>query len=373
MIAEKVLNPNMGNPLSSAHAAAVALLKNEGVPVTAGQLVGGRTQVLESKATSIPAVGDLISWRQGQGIDALNKAAYNRALAPIGEKSTAEVGFNGVQEVHDKLSKAYADLTSKMHLVPDAQLAQELQTIQGMAGNLPNGYGKLYNDLKTYLIDNRATPQGLMSGETLKAVETSINQEVSKLRESKGYETGKVADALEETLGSIRENLARQNPDWAAQLQKVNKGWSNYAIIRDAASKATGRKGSAFTPAQLANAVSTNAKSQVGQTIGKARISEGRSNMQDLSSAAENVLAPVYNDSGTAGRLGVAGVGAYMSPHVLAGIAGASLPYLPGVNKLTEAILSNRTQGMRNAGKAVKVIKPTATANALSIAGQNNK
>jgi len=332
--------------------------------------MGGASRVTESKLTSTPAVGDLIGWRQSQGIDKLNIAAYNRALAPIGEKPSGKIGFEGVEEVHTKLSDAYQKLAGEMNFKPDMQFGNDLRNVRTMVDELPEQYGKLYDNLLNRIVASRATPQGNMSGETLKNVESSLGKEISLLRGKGGYEHTKIADALEATQTSIRENLARQNPVWADKLKKVNEGWSNYAIIRDAASTATGRKGGAFTPANLASAVSANAKRQAGQTVGKARISEGRANMQDLSSAAENVLAPAYPDSGTAGRTlpwlgalaaGGAGMATGTAP-LVAGAAGlASLPYLPVGNQLANLLMTKRPDLLLRAGNRLSDLAPYST------------
>lgn len=366
----RVLSPALANPnVSDDYIRQVQLLQNEGIPTTVGQKMGGASRVTESKLTSTPAVGDLIGWRQSQGIDKLNIAAYNRALSPIGEKSSGKIGFDGVEEVHTKLSNAYQKLAGEMNFKPDQTFGSDLKTIRTMVDELPDQYAGLYDKLVNRIVTSRATPQGNMSGETLKNVESSLGKEISLLRSKGGYEHQKIADALEATQQSIRENLARQNPVWANKLQKVNEGWSNYAIIRDAASTATGRKGGAFTPANLASAVSANAKRQAGQTVGKARISEGRANMQDLSSAAENVLAPAYPDSGTAGRtlpwlgaLAAGGTGmATGTAPIMAGAAGiASLPYLPVGSQLANLLMSKRPELLRQAGGRLSDLAPYA-------------
>lgn len=364
----RVLAPELANPnVSDDYIRQVQLLQKEGIPTTIGQKMGGASRVTESKLTSTPAVGDLIGWRQSQGIDKLNLAAYNRALSPIGEKPSGKIGFEGVEEVHTKLSNAYQELAGKMNFKPDMQFGNDLRNIRTMVDELPEQYSGLYDKLLNRIVASRATPQGNMSGETLKNVESSLGKEISLLRSKGGYEHTKIADALEATQTSIRENLARQNPAWADNLKKVNEGWSNYAIIRDAASTATGRKGGAFTPANLASAVSANAKRQAGQTVGKARISEGRANMQDLSSAAENVLAPAYPDSGTAGRtlpwlgaLAAGGAGAATgTAPVMAGAAGlAALPYLPVGNQLANLLMTKRPDLLMRAGNRLSDLAP---------------
>lgn len=356
----------IGRVLAPQTSPEIQLLQKEGIPTTLGQTLGGRAQTTESKMTSVIGMGDLIASKQSQGIDALNVAAYNRALKPIGAKSSGNVGFKGVEEVHKKLSEKYADLTGKMNFKPDPQFAQDLTKIRSMVDELPEQYAGMYDKMVNRIIASRATPQGNMSGETLKSVESELTKQINKLRSGQpSYEHIEVADALEAAQKSIRDNLARQSPEWAKELSKVNEGWANYAIIRDAASTATGRKGGAFTPANLASAVSSNAKKMSGQAAGRGKISEGRALMQDLSSAAENRLAPAYPDSGTAGRiipsalaLGAAGGGAAATGLLpVAGLAAlGSTPYLS--TRLTNAILTQRPELVRQLGGKLSDLAP---------------
>lgn len=347
----------------------IELLRKEGITPTIGQIAGGRAQVTESKLTSVPVMGDLIANNQSKGIDSLNVAAYNRALSPIGEKSSGDVGFKGVEEVQKKLSEKYAELTGKMSFKPDEQFAGDMSKIRVMIDELPEQYAKMYDKMIDRIVIGRSTPQGNMSGETLKSVESELTKQISKLRSgAAGYEHSQIADALEAAQGAIRENLARQSPEWAKELAKVNQGWANYAIIRDAASTATGRKGGAFTPANLAAAVAANAKKSSGQAAGKGKIASGRALMQDLASAAENRLAPAYPDSGTTGRalagLAAGGAGYAYAPGAvipaLAGVGIGSIPYLPGANKLAAMALTQRPELLRQLGVKASEIAPYA-------------
>lgn len=356
----------LGRMLAPETSAEIQLLQKEGIPTTLGQTLGGASQKMESKMTSVIGMGDLIAHKQSKGIDALNVAAYNRALTPIGEKSSGNVGFKGVEEVHKKLSERYADLTGKMSFKPDQQFPADLAKIRSMVDELPEQYGGMYDKMINRIVASRVTPQGNMSGETLKSVESEMTKQIAKLRTGQpSYEHIEIADALEAAQTAIRDNLARQNPSWAKELSKVNEGWANYAIIRDAASTATGRKGGAFTPANLASAVSAGAKRGSGQAAGKGKISEGRALMQDLSSAAENRLAPAYPDSGTAGRIwpsvgaGIAAGGTGLATGLipLAGLAAlGSTPYLS--SNLIRKILTSRPDLLRQAGGKLSELAP---------------
>ena len=59
-------------------------LMAEGVTLTPGQLLGKTLKGLEERATGLPIVGEMIRSSRNKGIEEFNKAAYKRAVAPIG-------------------------------------------------------------------------------------------------------------------------------------------------------------------------------------------------------------------------------------------------------------------------------------------------
>jgi hypothetical protein len=198
----------------------------------------------------------------------------------------------------------------------------------------------------------QATPQGNMSGETFKNVESALGTEINALLKDGGYTTGKAADALKTYREAMRQGLSRSNPMFAKRLNDINTGWANYAILRQGASGASAAKNEGmFTPAQLAQGVQSSAKRQ-GQAVGRGKLSEGRALMQDLTNAGQQVLPSQYPDSGTAGRLlqsailgGSAAGGVPFTLPVVGGLAGASIPYLPGVRQGFDVMLNARPQG----------------------------
>jgi len=326
----------------------LALLRKEGVVPTMGQSMGGAWKSAEDKAMSLPVLGDAITSARRQGMDKFQIAAYNRALKPIGEKASGKVGFVGNQEVHQKLSSAFDEVLPKLSFKPDAQFTSGMSNVDTGIKALDKGSQGLYKNIINRIM-GRATPQGNMSGETFKNVGTSLNDEVMQLRRDGGYEKGKIADALEEVKSLMDDGLERSNPALAPRLQKIREGWANYAIVRDAGSGVQAAKNEGmFTPAQLAQGVQAGAKRQ-GKAIGKGKLSEGRALMQDLTNAGQQVLPSQYPDSGTAGRLlqsavlGTAAAGQMpFTLGTLGGLAGASIPYLPGARKAADVMLNAR-------------------------------
>jgi hypothetical protein len=326
----------------------VALLRKEGVTPTIGQSLGGVPKRIEDKATSFPIMGDQIQNARSVGYDKFNKAGYNRALKPIGEKSKESAGFEGMKEVHTKLNNAYEAIKQKIQFKPDNQFIANTTQLRQSLSALPDSDQKLFDNIIDR-ISKRATPQGNMSGETFKNVESTLTDEISRLAKDQRYEKLVLADALKQYQQEMRDTLTRVNPALAKELQAINTGWANYAILRDAASGAAASKNGEFTPSQLMAAVRAGAKRQ-GQAVGKGKISEGRALMQELASAGVNVLPSQYPDSGTAGRLlqdlllnPVIGV-----PKVITGMtvgAAGAVPYAPGVRQGLDLLMNARPAG----------------------------
>jgi hypothetical protein len=110
--------------------AAVKKLIGEGVNLTPGQMIGGVAQRLEDKLTSVPLLGDIINYSKTKGIEEFNKAAYKRALDPIGGKVPEETGRAGMESVKNQISGAYNDLLPRLTYKPDNQFLNNLSNIK---------------------------------------------------------------------------------------------------------------------------------------------------------------------------------------------------------------------------------------------------
>lgn len=308
----------------------VTELLRQGVTPTPGQILGGAAQRFEEKLQSVPVLGGIISGAKGKSLEEFNKAALNRAVAPIGEK-VDDVGREGVQQVKQKLSAAYENLLPKLSFKPDAQFQQEFATVQKMAQGLGAQEKKRFNALISDAM-SKASPNGSMTGETFKIVESKLTEQAKKFAGSGDAYQKELGDALNETLRIMRDTLPRTNPQYAKELQAINQGYANYTRIRQAASStATGAREGLFTPAQLAQAIRAQDTS-----AGKGASATGKALMQDLAEQGTNVLGSKVPDSGTAGRLMAplslggaltAGATGYAVP-AAAGLGLATLPYL---------------------------------------------
>jgi hypothetical protein len=150
----RVINPNT--------APQVNMLMNEGVTPTPGQILGGAWARTEEKLTSLPIIGDMIKGGQKRAIDQFNVAAYNRALNPIDDAASGKVGREGVEEVKNKLGKAYDDLLPKLQFKADPKFSQDLGNLTSMVqnGNVPPEIAQQFNSIVKNEVMSRMTKQG---------------------------------------------------------------------------------------------------------------------------------------------------------------------------------------------------------------------
>lgn len=338
---------------------ATRTLLNEGVTPTPGQILGGAYRTTEDKLTSLPLIGDAINSARGRSLDELNRAVYQRALTPIGQRADdLPVGREGVARVHQQLQDAYNALLPNLSFRADRPFSQAVTTIQGMVRTLPRQIQKEFDDIYRTQVVSRMTPQGLMNGQSFKDAETALGQKISKLAMDPDRHSQQLKDAVKELRDQLRQGLTRANPAHAAELKAINQGWSNYARIRDAGSR-LGDKSGGFTPSDLLAAVRKNDRS-----VGKGQFATGRAQMQDLADAAVATLPNKYPDSGTTGRVLLGGMatgalgsaGYFGNPLIPITAAAGALPYMPGGRQLAAALLARRgamadpmAQSLRNA------------------------
>lgn len=304
------------------------VLRQAGVSLTPGQRAGGMVKSVEDVAQRAPILGPAIRGARERGNVSLNRAVANRALAPLNETVPANVkaGHEAVAYVEKRVGSLYdeaADMVPKVNL--DDDFAAGLT-------NLEKGVAELNPDVATQfrnIFANRVSPalDKPMSGRDLR----SIQKQIGKLAADKGAS----ADEAQRALGGVLEDLndelkglmGRSNPDAGELIKTANEGWKGFVRLRAAAAKSN--KDGIFTPGQLATAVRSTDKS-----VGKGNVAAGRAVMQDLSSAASEVMPDTFGNPGTADAvgLGALGMGMITAPAqaipAAAGLGIAATPYL---------------------------------------------
>lgn len=338
------------------------LLLKEGVTPTAGQMAGGWLKTLEDKATSVPLLGDVINYARTKGIEEFNKAAYRRALEPIGGKVPEVTGREGVMQVKQQITKAYNDLLPKITFVPDADLAKNLNNIPNeVTGLTPENAQKVLS-IVNETIANRLDKNGKIKGEAFKVVEEKLGTLAKTFSASADADQKLMGNAYNIALGELRQNLARNNPQYAEQLNNINNAFANYARIRSAGSMANTQD--AFTPSQLAAAIR-----QADKSAGKGQTATGQALMQDLSDAAVSTLPSKIPTSGTSERTAInsiigsgLGAGTVMgTPYAgaVAGILGTTaLPYMPYMRSAMPYLMAKRPESVQKLADFIRQGSP---------------
>ncbi|MBK5204060.1 MAG: hypothetical protein JJD98_01220 [Polaromonas sp.] len=335
------------------------LLKKEGVQPTIGQTLGGWANSLEEKAQSLPIVGDAITAARQRANDQLNKAAFNRALSPIGETLPKNIPLGGsaVEYTSSRLGAAYDQLLPKLTTQADDQFATGLNNLRSsvQSGALDPKYSTLFDKtLQTRVLD-KFQGQNSMTGQTLKDTESFLGNEIKRFGMSQDPDARLLGDAYKEVQSQLRSLVTRSNPQYADELSAINTGWANFKRVQNAAAK-VGADDGVFTPSQLQSAVRVMDKSK-----DKARFAEGNALMQDLSGAAKSQMGGKIADSGTAGRL-MMGAGALGSgllhPAIPVGLLGGAAAYTPPVQSLLRGLVSSRPDSAQAIAEALRQASP---------------
>lgn len=365
MLAGRVVSPQISDD--------VRTLIDSGVTPTPGQIMGGGFARTEAKLSSVPVLGDLIKNAQQRAVGQFNEAAYNQALAPIGEKFSGKVGQEGIEQVGNKIGAVYDKILPQMQMRVDPQFQNEVINLGQMAQSLPQSQQNTFMSvLKTQIFD-KLGPQGNMDGQTLKGVQSELARTAKGYLGDPSFDNRQLGAAISALRDSVDGNLTRVNPPaLSQQLSNANEAWANFARLRTAAAStgAMNNEG-VFTAAQLQSAVRGADKS-----VGKGATATGNALMQDLSGAGQRVLGSKYPDSGTAGRglmalLAPGGIAAGLTTApgptlmTLGSIGLGSLPYTQLGQRAAAALLTSRPQFTQPVANAVTKFGPKVVAGSL--------
>ena len=317
-------------------------LRQMGVTPTPGQRLGGVFRRAEEGARSIPGLGDAIASSERTTIREFNRGMANRVLGHVNKSLPKNVrpGHEMIDHVGDELSKSYDALLPNLKGQIDKPFRHQLDILTQMAdSSFPkNQQEQFHRILKTKLYD-KFTPQGMASGTTLKEVESGLGRLATGYHRSPDFDQAQLGDALREVQNALRQMIGRVNPDYQGQLQPINKAWSEFLRLENAAAR-SGPNGGVFTPGQLMTSSKTMDASKH-----KRKFARGKAIMQPEADLGNRVLGSRLADSGTAYRsmmgLGLLGGGYTLGgPGLLASQLAMSAPYLPGGRQLIDIAMS---------------------------------
>lgn len=289
-----------------------------------------------------PILGPAMTGYQDRQIAQLNRAVGLEALKPIGGEIPASVrpGFDMVEYVDDELGKVYTRATTLTpKVVLDEELLADAQRIGLRRADLAESEARQFDSI----IADRL--QRLSTGEATGRMVKDIHSELGKLQAEaarKGQQT--LSDMLGETRRAVLGLVERANPEARALIRQADEGWTIYSMMNDAAAAASGR-GGVFLPGQFNTQVRRAAKAMGSNMAGK-----GKGPLQDLSTAAMEIIPDSYGNPGTANAvgLGAGGVGLLTEPvttmTVATGLSAAATPYFLAGRKIIERLPSNATR-----------------------------
>jgi len=275
-----VLGGAVGAALPRVSKQARQLIK-EGVPLTAGQAMGGAVRAVEEGLGAVPIVKEFVKEAKDRATSGFTSATMNRALKPIGEKLPKDFGgTKAFDEAMEIISDRYKEVIPSLTVGSAEQMTTAVQKgIRDAVENQPTLYGK---DLKEFndLVDNifsKMPKKGSVDGKVLKEIESRLGSAArTKIK------TGRpdTAFALNDVKAAFRQELARQDETGSEALFAVNEAYKNILPVEKAVNKALA-EGGKFTPKQLMQSMRQQAPRQAAR---------GKMTDQDFAQAAQEII-----------------------------------------------------------------------------------
>lgn len=280
--------------------AAQRALRAAGIKLTPGQLYGGGIKTAEETLTSFPIMGAGIKKAQREAIEQAPAFLYNRALKDIGVTIPVTLTPRAAaNRARAEIRKAYEDVFSDARISLDDET---LDAVEKAAKAAKRRLGKeqqaAAEDLEQVVLDklaDAADENDTISATALKDVQSKLGQEAAAAIRQNNFARAEAIDEVDATLLGI---FAKQFPDKAERLKKLDSAYSKYVPLRRAASMADE---SAFTPAQALRAVRAEER-RLGAT-GMGRLEAGEARMQRPVETLKRTMGGGLPESGTVPRL----------------------------------------------------------------------
>lgn len=335
------------NPVASA---AEQKLRDLGVQLTPGQMMGQPARDLETFATNLPLIGPSISSAKERAILSFNKGVLNKTLDKIDDKLPENLaGRNAVAYAAEQVSNAYDDVLSKM------QFNLDFKTTSGILGalnkaNLPSEAQKqeatnILNKIALSRFDKT-----ILTGNEYKAIESDLRKEAIGYLNSTTKAEKQIGEALQDVLKVFKTELAAQNPKYTSKLRRIDSAYGDLEVIQTAAAN-SGAEGGVFTPKQYQTAVR-----QRDVTRNKKAFARGVARGQETSDAALDVMgeSPKATLEGRLAASATGLLGAFQNPAVAGGLAvAAPALYSESGVKAMETLMRSRPEIARQIGKVL--------------------
>ena len=330
------------NPLVSK---AEQTMKELGVQLTPGQLMGGQAKDIESFAANLPLVGSYISDAKEKALFSFNKGVINKTLGRIQEKLPEEViGRDAVAYTQTKIDEAYEDVLSRITYKLDfPSYSGMLKAVKTPSSVIDRTRVKDELDARVF---SRLPKGEAVDGDTYKTIEADLRARISQL--SRGSVSDQdVAQALREASDALKEGMKKQNPKEVSTLRRIDAAYRDLTIMENAASK-TGTQNGVFTPKQYQAAVREG-----DITKRKRQFAAGKARGQDVSEAAVEIMegTPSYNLEGRLAYNLLGGAGLLSNLSVAPALAiAAPVMYSESGLKAMQTIMRSRPEVARKVG-----------------------
>ena len=287
---------------------------SRGVPLTAGQAMGGLPRAFESTATALPFAGGLVEAAQKRATAEFSRTAVEDALKPLGLKLEKGVtGSDAVKQAFNKIDSAYDNLTPRLK-IKDADAMRETvtQSIQDGIRQVGLISSKQEKDIQKYLKDIIEVFEGEeIAGKTFLSADKILGKKAYDLtKPTSGDADRVVGDILRTVQRGIRDELQRQNPTARADLSKIHRSYERLMPVQAAAARArAAREAGEFTPAELlSTAVSQRRRAGA---VGEAPMQpEALTAQQILAQERSGIARPILETRPILGLLGGGALGA---------------------------------------------------------------
>ena len=361
-------------------------LSERGIPLTLGEMTGGRLKKVEEFLSKAPIAGSAIQARRGEAVDAFNRTAFDEALAPIGETTGGKIAHQGIQTAKRKITAAYNEALGGRQFQPDTPFMDNVQDTLVRIGEIPNvGANVLFAINKK--VGEFLQPGRTFDGDEFQAALRGIKN-VSKDFKKNELFGSSIGPELNNLLDTFTGLVERQAPEALPLYSAANKAWRHYSVLKDAVSTSGTKNAGRFTPDILNSAGSRNA----AMFGGRGAAAEGNYPFFDLSQKALEVLTPPTREV-TVGQFSVpvglgltTGAGAYLAqgqknkegeiegrdPVMSAGAGlltalAAASPYSRLTQKyLQQGLMGPRSPGVKAFGEFLK--GPAANVSAIAAA-----
>jgi len=272
-------------------------LRERGVPLTYGQIRGGKFKTREDQLTGYAGVGNSITDRRLEGVRAFNRAAFDEGLDMVPKAAPVGIGEPAVaagRALFRGPNGAYARALDGANLVPDTTFASDVSGALASGTSLPRVGPEFGAFVDRSVAPHFSAPNGQIDGRQVQDL----------IQQTRGADFGTdsmgalATDATRRIEGAVMDLAERQAPGAMEALGQANTGYRNLNILADSVGRGINTEG-LFTPAQLGMA----ARANTTRFGGKIAAATPDRPFYELQRAGQEVLPSKVPESGTAGRI----------------------------------------------------------------------